>query len=487
MIAFLFSSLVGLPAPALTAVSRAVSFLLAQPSGQTTFQSDLSALPLPNPATLSSPQALIEMETRVAYDDLYRKGELRGRDASYGQHLNTWFRYSRQAGKGLLSISTQMNKQTLDLTSNSERLTQFYRLQDLQTLIAGELAWRNRYLLLYAGASGVRHDLPLRHGGIAAQRSGTRSGVDYSETSSTLSLESKRADLELALDLHTRRAVWSGWFEQQVGQLVVKGLGSFIQWQKESYWGITPHFSPAGRETRYHAVLEGHAGTRIMALGGRGGSLDISSYGARGDLTFAKLTVMRGTYDGLFLSLKNQRGRGFGISGAILEAEMIRFTGNGRGHVEFWPWTSGWMDLLGERRYGVYEADATLLKYHYGRRFPLSPKFRIEGNIFLFDLYPESELTHWRPVALGIGVDDLTLVNLTVERLLAGALSIQLIYSRGRFEMSWEGTQLFPIRVWERGSEGPSTGPIEVDRIKRPREYGGGFHRITLAYRTGRL
>jgi hypothetical protein len=201
----------------------------------------------------------------------------------------------------------------------------------------------------------------------------------------------------------------------------------------------------------------------------------------KGDYRYAKATACRLTTQGLFASIgRRLSGRG---SRLLAEVERLDWVGYGRGHVEFWPFTSGLLDLLGLRRYFVANTEGRLWRVHVGGAGPIGGRWNYAGGINLMDLWPSADVRHWRPVFLGFGVEDERFHKLGVSRVTAGMISASIGYSLSYWQVEYSLSQIVPLRVRqhdEPDSPDPSGSPRQD--AGGIRGTGGGFHRLALRW-----
>jgi hypothetical protein len=148
--------------------------------------------------------------------------------------------------------------------------------------------------------------------------------------------------------------------------------------------------------------------------------------------------------------------------------------GNGeisyRGHLESWPFTPTWIDLLGIR-YNF----RSFLSYHLYR---IGARYRYKKAHwhFYFDtaferMQPGGEAKTWEPQILVFGIQNLNVYSLTKENRDGIYLGIQIGRSfGGGLKLSYQFQQYIPIEFSKSQASGPSVGSTDL------KVYGGGKH-----------
>ncbi len=309
---------------------------------------------------------------------------------------------------------------------------------------------------------------------------GFEAGLDYDRgrIAAEWQGESGTVDLLLRSD-HT-----TCWGEvQPCSTISASGYWTQYHFRRDSLYTDDPSLQPWGDGAKYAARVEFAEQNWAVYTGTRGLAMDGMAYGFKGALAYAKLTTLKLTLDGLFAGAEWQPSLSRSTRW-LFEVERSHWTGKLRGHAEIWPWTSGWIDLLGYRRYFIGETHGTFWRFNLGHTRKLHPQLQFSASLQAFDIYLEGEFTHWRPSWLIFGVEDLQMHEILLERQLAGLLGLSLTWTPGRWEVGYSVEQFFPVRAWYRdptkqsgdGSKRPKGGPGD-------NEYGGGLHRVTVGFR----
>jgi len=154
--------------------------------------------------------------------------------------------------------------------------------------------------------------------------------------------------------------------------------------------------------------------------------------------------------------------------------------GNGdisyRGHLESWPFTPTWIDLLGIR-YNF----RSFLSYHL-YRIGIRYRYKMEHWHFYFDtvferMQPGGEAKTWEPQILVFGVQNLNVYSLKEEKRDGIYLGMQIGKSfGGGLHLSYQFQQYIPIEFTKSQDSGTSAG--STDR----RVYGGGKHYLRFNF-----
>jgi hypothetical protein len=245
-------------------------------------------------------------------------------------------------------------------------------------------------------------------------------------------------------------------------------------WLRYSPSGEATTLEPWGWTEDYFWQMGYDFGFLTASVGARSLLVRLLAYGMDDEMPFAKLTKVDGEVQGWFGSV--HRSIGSGGSEMIAEVEYLKWTGSARGHVEFWPFTSGWVDLLGQRRYFIADTEGWLYRLHIGGRKTCSGGWSVAGGVNLLDIYPHLELQHWRPAFLLFGKEDEQFLTTPVKRTLVGVFNFSLSYQYSFWSVEYGLAQAAPLRTWR---------PAEVEAAPTPAApkravYGGGFHSLNL-------
>lgn len=150
-----------------------------------------------------------------------------------------------------------------------------------------------------------------------------------------------------------------------------------------------------------------------------------------------------------------------------------------RGHIEFWPFTSFFIDLLGLRRYyrGEIQADVQGLQGMM-RGIPIGP-FKIDAGLSLWYIEPSGWFSHWQPVFLVFGKMDEQTTVLDISKAWIGGVTLAISYKNPSWELFLSARQFFPIHI--KREPIPEIEPLPPEEEKKG-GYGGGFFNLSLRY-----
>jgi hypothetical protein len=282
------------------------------------------------------------------------------------------------------------------------------------------------------------------------------------------------------ITLDGRRQGFTGWMRSpQLGPLRAEVILRSIQWLSMSGLSLDTTLEPTGDESAYHGFLSVHSNRWGGAVGIRGMDLDLMAYGMKGEFDYAKVTACRLATKGIFASADYHRpGSGHRF---LAEVERLEWEGYGRGHLEFWPFTEGFVDLLGLRRYFVARTEGRIWRLHLGGAGPVAERWQYAAGINLMDVQPSADLRHWRPAFIVFGVADEKSHRIDVREILAGVVSLTAKYRMKRWEMEYSLSQIVPLSVKRyAGSDAQEPPAGSAESGGDPRGYGGGFHRVNL-------
>jgi len=151
-----------------------------------------------------------------------------------------------------------------------------------------------------------------------------------------------------------------------------------------------------------------------------------------------------------------------------------------KGHMEFWPFTPTFIDLLGMRRYydGFIEAKAASI--HSLWEYSQNKNWSHRIGLSCWYVVPAGQFDHWQPLFLVFGKTDERSTVLQVTEAWIGGFTFGTDFRSGRWKAAFSLGQLFPIYVRKVPSpEGVPQPPLEAPRA---RVYGGGFFRFSVTW-----
>ncbi len=242
----------------------------------------------------------------------------------------------------------------------------------------------------------------------------------------------------------------------------------------------TPTYSPWGSLESYRLAMTHYDRSRSVTVGVRGWKMNAMAYGMQYDLTFSKLTYLDFQHHGAFGSYHYRTNCGSEVD---FGAEYMHFEGYSRGHVEFYPFVSGWVWLLGSRRLYIADAAGYLWHYRFSAQKSLKlPRLRYGLAVDFYDVCLDGYYSDWRPAFLVFGVADFQSGRIALQRAQLGKLTFSISESfETGFSFRYEFQQLFPIHTTNRASPtGIATGPSKSTSATT-RSYGGAIHTLTLS------
>ncbi|MDP8206041.1 MAG: hypothetical protein P9L92_05200 [Candidatus Electryonea clarkiae] len=412
------------------------------------------------------------------YNDYYREGglEKEGSSFSRGIDANAWYAVKSPLP---LEISLRSNQHQWRLSLLEELSEQVMEVSHntWQTTLFSRIAVKPFYLGTGMRANSGSETEPIasltldldKHGalGILWQRKFLEpsTDVDWHEEKVGLRLEAFREEL-------------TGWLRTpEFGGISGEVLLGRHIWIRKIGNTVPTVLKPWGDENQHHAFIKYNYNNWDLLSGIRGKEYDLQAYGIQGDIPFSKITACKFNVDSWFISIHDRLDE---TDDLIMEYEQFRFEGSGRGHLEFWPFTSGLVDLLGSRRYFRASTNGELNRYHIGWNHNPKKGWSRALGINMLDLNLDGVTTHWRPAFLVFGVEDLQKHRLPVYRVLSGMITLSVGYSKQSWKISYTADQLIPLKIWRYGISEEGVYPEKPTETKA-RKYGGGFHMLYLS------
>ena len=236
-----------------------------------------------------------------------------------------------------------------------------------------------------------------------------------------------------------------------------------------------PILTPWGRQYGYHGIFSFSLDRWKIYMGARGQDFDLMAYGYKDPYDYAKVTAfdldLKSIFSGVELNSQSVKKKVF------FEIELMNWDGFSRGHLEFWPFTSGFLDLLGLRRYYISEIKGSLRRFHFGGRNRFNERWIGSGGINMIYIKPEAELSHWRPAFLIFGKADEKNHRLNITKNFSGILHLSATYKRQAWDISYSFSQIVPFKTWYREKEF-----VDQPEGRAAPAYGGGFHTLKINY-----
>lgn len=438
--------------------------------------------PKPNdtspPAGPSRPVGGFSLST--VYSDYYRQGAALKPGASFGQRRSGMaFVSGGSAADWRLALGTSTAQTRVDIQRNIHQ--QFIRISDNRTKIRVVRSVATRMSAASVGVE-LSEDEPLgmdlagralvhRDGGVTLRwrRSRDRPQLsgEWREESATVLLPLHYETSGLALRTATLRGV--------------RVVASYSWTNLREHWKTSPvpAIEPTGVVGRDWGAVEFGKSSYSLWIGSRGLVTRLQARGFERVSSFAKITRFDTDIRSLFAGYEWRPRRSLPRS-VRWEFERLQWEAESRGHVEFWPFTSGLADLLGLRRYFIASTEGTLWRMHlqYSRTQRNGVGWSVGGHIF--DVRLSGELDHW-PLFLVSGGRDFQHLELTARRIVGCIPQLEVSTGGAGFKFSYGFTQVIPVKTWRRTIPGAPAPP--APRGRRP--YGGGFHSLTVGYFKG--
>ncbi len=413
------------------------------------------------------------------YADYYRTGSLESFDASFGRnwkidgYLKGGSKYRWQANTSYGELRWRINtfESFSDQSFNIEENDQLSSVSGAVTrdeyTVRSRITLRNNaYLEPEIGIS-----VPVLNYGTL--------NIGYKQNQPVLFSDLAWHDNHAELEILSKRETYQG-------SLIIDQLGKFdsgvhvkqTTWERQEDRGSIPTIEPWGDDFLAHGYLGYRWEEWKFALGYRMFNLDMQAYGIKEPYPYAKFTALEFETDSWFISAKRTSEDLSGYN--IFEFERLIWSGYSRGHVEFWPFTSGLVDLLGLRRYFIAETSGSVYRFHAGIEHQLSDQFRFIGGLNILDIYPDLKIKHWRPYYLVFGKDDEQFHKLDVSRVIPGIISLSVTWKPASYRVQYSFIQAFPIKTW-REKEAPKEPQTETTDKEENPVYGGGFHQLSLS------
>lgn len=429
-------------------------------------------------------RATPEVGASVQYDDLYRTGALEKGDASFRKRYEFFWIYPLTRP---FPIQTQLDYVRLQTAIQHHADRQRFALRSLteglrvKTAFDPKAGWR-----VVVKSEWIRDFRPS----YAVSLKGDADcfgefGVLYETAAAFSRIEGNVRENAYVLDWSNRMETHGVRWKKTFATLPLEmGIG----YQKEGHLRLQekpslPTIQPFGYEQRWDLFFQTPLRKRDFGVSGQWRDGRYQAYGKQGELEFAKVTRLKtrledyGNWGSFWLSEQHRLGYRVGYT---------RGSGYVRGHLEFWPFTQGLVDLLGLRRYWIGQFEIKryqyLLEYQWENVSKKTFQKKMKFNIQFFDVFPKLDLQHWKPIFLVFGKTDEQFYRLKIERLqiLQIGLTLEVPYHDLIFAI--EGSQMLPIRTQTRTepSAGDLTQPVQKGTKGKP--YGGGAHRLMIRY-----
>lgn len=196
---------------------------------------------------------------------------------------------------------------------------------------------------------------------------------------------------------------------------------------------------------------------------------------------FAKITSMKiikeGTFGGVSFDVKD-------IHFFSTEVELIKISGEGKGHIETWPFTPTLEDLLGQRLYFRLNGEAEILRlgleYHCPEFHFLSLSTR--SSIDYLSIRPSGKAATWNPVFLIFGIKNLEKYFLKYQRIDGVILRLGFSHTFKHLSLCYNFFQFVPIHIKTKNiDKEKSNGNTPPNLIKKSTR-GGTTYLFSVSY-----
>lgn len=153
---------------------------------------------------------------------------------------------------------------------------------------------------------------------------------------------------------------------------------------------------------------------------------------------------------------------------------------NFRGHVESWPFTSIWIDLIGLRYYFKSNLGYYFKRLELGYRYNQS-KFFADFILNFERLNPDGKSKSWEPQFLVFGQKNVKNYEVNLLRQDGVYLTVNAGKTLKRITLSYQFTQYIPL--WSKKKSSEKVTPSSTEKEKPQRSiYGGGRHVINFIF-----
>jgi hypothetical protein len=144
-----------------------------------------------------------------------------------------------------------------------------------------------------------------------------------------------------------------------------------------------------------------------------------------------------------------------GSAAGLLEVESVEASGEARGALETWPFTSTVIDLLGPRWIARGRLAARWERAQASVDISMNRRLRLRGGVGWYDARLAASLYSWRPTFLLFGRSDERFAVLPVNRLQLASVVVGSEARVGDVRVTLGVQQFVPVRVFER-ENGPA-------------------------------
>lgn len=410
------------------------------------------------------------------YSDYYRPGSLENKDASFSRlYIGKLSLRGNKPYPWQFNLFSGDNRSVISIINKG--VDQNIMFRDIQGETRCETKFSIAPFMLFSGLELARNSPP-----------GVNLGVSYtSDRFGSLGLLRNKRHFRAKLETNYTEDTaviepvwwtdrWQGWLRSPENfPTGIEGVFYTQEWERYTELNSSATIEPWGDQIGYHGAVRICVGAGVTKLGLRGFDVDLMAYGIKEPFPYAKITALQFNTNAWFLSWENQpQGRHRHIIGEI---EWMEWNGFSRGHVEFWPFTSGLIDLLGLRRYFKGTTSGYLWRLHLAQSSGFFKLWKYTGGFNLMDVKPDGELRHWRPALYVFGKEDEQIHVFKLTRIIGAIIHLSVSCHQPSWTAEYSFAQMIPIKTWRRPS-------VEIlppsEPTRKVTNYGGGFHRFSI-------
>lgn len=440
-------------------------------------------LPLSNPTQLAVTPFISTFNKReIVYStrffDVYRTGAFQGRGASYQyyQRLSYAHPLSFNSYSHFRLIAESQKNVYQHSISNSE----FYAEDKWQSATISMAMQTLPWCIVNTGVTIKKESPPLPSLKLAILSNVVDAAILWKKDQENFKTYSYVELNPVNIQLNTHSETHGGSFTYSYRGWEGWGCYAKTMWFKKDSLPKTPEFQPNGYQQTFEGAVQYNFPLTYIGINGFSRYGKTMAYGYQGEWDFSKLTRMDWHVNGVSVMGEKHLFNGYLLEGSL---SYSHWSGYLRGHLEFWPFTSGLIDLLGSRRYFIAHTQGKLFQYQLSvhTQSKSNPFWSNQISTIFLDGYPKGLLNHWKPVFLVFGKDDEQFVPLTIERAQFLKLSNEYRRSYSSMEVNISISQLIPIRTTHTQPQQVSEEPASPTQKKKV--YGGGELMISLRYR----
>jgi hypothetical protein len=155
---------------------------------------------------------------------------------------------------------------------------------------------------------------------------------------------------------------------------------------------------------------------------------------------------------------------------------------SGRGHIESWPFTSTWIDLLGARYYFKANMEYRLKRFEASYQW-VRQDWHAQLALCAERFHPLGEIRGWEPLFLVFGQRNLKVNSLSATRQDGIYLAVTLAKNFGKLiSVYYEFNQYVPVKARKRSDASSQADPSAPAIGAKRNVYGGGKHTLQVGF-----